>query len=234
MKRFANFRLTAIMILVAEIFWLSACGGLAPQNQSANLPQNQNTNIAIVVKNSPTPTPSPIVVFENTPVDVTPPEIANVSPNTNLSNTNDLSSSDKLIIPVVGIKREDLRDTFKDARSQGRVHDAIDIMAPQGTPVVAVADGEIAKFFDSVRGGITVYQLSRDKKLVYYYAHLQRRADNLQEHQFVKQGTLIGYVGDTGNAGPGNNHLHFAIWTVTDPKHYWDGTNLNPYPLLHQ
>jgi murein DD-endopeptidase MepM/ murein hydrolase activator NlpD len=134
---------------------------------------------------------------------------------------------------VQGIKKENLSDTFKDSRSGGRVHDAIDIMAPQGTPVLAVADGEIARFFDSERGGITIYQFSKDKKLIYYYAHLQRRADNLQAGQFVKQGTVIGYVGDTGNSGAGNFHLHFAIWAVTDPKRYWDGTNINPYPLFH-
>ena len=119
--------------------------------------------------------------------------------------------SDQLMIPVKGIKRDQLQDTFNDARSEGREHNAIDIMAPQGTPVVAAADGEIAKFFDSDRGGITIYQYSANKKLVYYYAHLQRRADQISEKQFVKRGTVIGYVGDTGNAGAGNFHLHFSI-----------------------
>ncbi len=138
------------------------------------------------------------------------------------------------MIPVIGIKHEDLRDTFDNARSEGRVHDAIDIMADAGTPVVATVDGKIIKFFDSVRGGITVYQLGSDERTVYYYAHLQRRADDLREDAFVKQGTLIGYVGDTGNSGAGNNHLHFAIWKITDPKHFYDGTNINPYPLLKQ
>jgi peptidoglycan LD-endopeptidase LytH len=142
--------------------------------------------------------------------------------------------NDKLIIPVVGVKPEELRDTFKDSRSEGRVHDAIDIMAKQGTPVVAAADGEIARFFDSERGGITIYQYSKDKKFIYYYAHLDKRADNLREKEFVKQGTIIGYVGDTGNSGKGNYHLHFAIWIIEDPKRYWDGVNINPYPLLKQ
>ena len=138
------------------------------------------------------------------------------------------------MIPVVGIKAESLRDTFNDARSEGRVHDAIDIMAAGGTPVVAATNGKIIKFFDSVKGGITIYQLSPDQKTVYYYAHLQRRADNVKEGDTVQQGTLIGYVGDTGNAGPGNTHLHFAIWTIADPKKFYDGTNLNPYPILKQ
>ncbi|MEO6588322.1 MAG: M23 family metallopeptidase, partial [Pyrinomonadaceae bacterium] len=117
-------------------------------------------------------------------------------------------------------------------RSEGRVHNAIDIMAAHGTPVVAAADGEIAKFFESHLGGITVYQYSASKKLIYYYAHLQRRSDQISEKQFVKRGTVIGYVGDTGNAGAGNFHLHFSIYEIEKPERYWEGNNLNPYPLL--
>ena len=125
-------------------------------------------------------------------------------------------------------------DTFADARSEGRVHDAIDIPAPAGTSVVAVADGEIIKLFQSERGGTTIYQLSSDRRLVFYYAHLQRYADGLAAGMFVKQGDVIAYVGDTGNAGAGNFHLHFSISVVADPKRYWEGSNINPYPLLHK
>jgi peptidoglycan LD-endopeptidase LytH len=140
----------------------------------------------------------------------------------------------KLIIPVVGVRPDQLQDTFSDARSEGRVHDAIDIAAAAGTPVVAAADGEIVKLFQSERGGTTIYQLSPDKKLIYYYAHLQRYADGLTEGKFVRQGEVIAYVGDTGNAGAGNYHLHFSISVIADPKRYWEGTNINPYPLLRK
>ena len=140
----------------------------------------------------------------------------------------------KLIVPVVGLRPDQLLDTFADARSEGRVHDAIDIPAPAGTPVVAVADGEMIKLFQSERGGTTIYQLSTDRKLVFYYAHLQRYADGIAPGKFVKQGEVIAYVGDTGNAGTGNFHLHFSISVVADPKRYWEGTNINPYPLLRQ
>ena len=140
----------------------------------------------------------------------------------------------KLIIPVSGIKPNQLRDTFNESRSEGRAHNAIDIMAARGTSVLAAADGKIIKLFTSERGGITIYQLSTDEKLVLYYAHLERYADGLTEGHTAKQGEVIGYVGDTGNAGAGNYHLHFALWNITDPKHYWSGVNINPYPLLRE
>jgi murein DD-endopeptidase MepM/ murein hydrolase activator NlpD len=139
-----------------------------------------------------------------------------------------------LIVPVAGVRPDQLIDTFNDARSEGRVHDAIDIPAPAGTPVLAAADGEIIKLFPSEKGGITIYQLSTDKKLVFYYAHLQRYAEGIAVGNHVHQGDVIAYVGDTGNAGVGNYHLHFSISIVADPKRYWEGTNINPYPLLHR
>jgi peptidoglycan LD-endopeptidase LytH len=137
-----------------------------------------------------------------------------------------------LIIPVAGIKPDQLVDTFDAARSEGRLHDAIDIMAPSGTPVLAAADGRILKLFQSERGGTTIYQLGPNQQFIFYYAHLAGYAPSLYEGKDVRQGEVIGYVGDTGNAGPGNYHLHFSIAVVSDPKRYWEGTNINPYPLL--
>lgn len=137
-----------------------------------------------------------------------------------------------LIIPVAGVRPEQLIDTFDDARSEGRLHDAIDIMAPAGTPVLAAADGRIVKLFQSERGGTTIYQLGPNQEVIFYYAHLAGYAPGLAEGNNVRQGDVIAYVGDTGNAGPGNYHLHFSIAVVSDPKRYWEGTNINPYPLL--
>ncbi|MGH9854460.1 MAG: M23 family metallopeptidase [Blastocatellia bacterium] len=137
-----------------------------------------------------------------------------------------------LIIPVEGVEPDDLRDTFDAIRSGGRTHRAIDIMAPRGTPALAATDGEIVRIARNTRGGNTIYQMSDDRKLVFYYAHLDRYADDLAKGQYARQGDVIGYVGDTGNAGAGNCHLHFAIWAVTDPKKYWEGDNINPYPIL--
>ena len=141
-------------------------------------------------------------------------------------------NSAKLLIPVAGVRPDQLQDTFKDARSEGREHDAIDIMAPRGTPVLATADGRIVKLFYSEKGGITIYQLANDSKMIYYYAHLERYADGLAEGHYARQGEVIGYVGDTGNATPGEYHLHFAISIVDDPNQWWGGVAINPYPLL--
>ncbi len=140
----------------------------------------------------------------------------------------------KLAVPVKGVKPEQLLDTFKEARSEDRVHDAIDIPAAPGTPVIAVAEGEIIKLSASERGGTTIYQASKDRKLVFYYAHLQGYAEGLIVGKTVWQGETIGYVGDTGNAGTGNYHLHFSLLIVNDPKRYWEGTNINPFPLLRR
>jgi murein DD-endopeptidase MepM/ murein hydrolase activator NlpD len=141
-------------------------------------------------------------------------------------------SSEKLLLPVAGIRPDQLTDTYNDARSEGRVHNAIDIMAPHDSPVLAAADGRIVKLFQSQLGGTTIYQLGTDSTTVFYYAHLDHYAPGLFEGAAVRRGDVIAYVGDTGNAGPGNYHLHFAIWLITDPKHYWDGIDINPYPLL--
>jgi len=174
------------------------------------------------MKDVPTPLPVPSI-FDTADIADTNTNQAEGSPSIN---------PDGLIIPLVGVKPEELIDSFSDARSDNRVHDAIDIPAPPGTPVVAAANGEIIKFFDSKLGGITIYQLSEDRKFVLYYAHLQKRADDIQVGDLVKQGQTIGFVGDTGNASPGNYHLHFSVAIVTDPKRLWEGTNINPYPLL--
>lgn len=139
-----------------------------------------------------------------------------------------------LLIPVQGKSDADLTDTFIDARSEGRSHDAIDIMAAAGTPVLAVADGHVEKLFDSARGGLTIYQFEPSGRYAYYYAHLQRYADGLAEKQSIKRGQVIGYVGSTGNADPAAPHLHFAIFLLGPERRWWEGTAINPYPALTQ
>ena len=197
-------------------------------NQSLNL----NRHEAATPSASPTVTAVATSSSTANASETPPPE--NTQPVTDTTLIGSFVGRLKLIIPVQGVRAEQLQDTFIDARTEGRVHDAIDIPAPVGTPVLAAEDGEIARLFPSERGGITVYQYSADKKLMYYYAHLQRHADGLAPGKFVRQGEVIAYVGDTGNAGAGNYHLHFSISVIRDPARYWEGTNINPYPLLRQ
>jgi len=139
-----------------------------------------------------------------------------------------------LAIPVAGIKVGQLSDTFTQARAGGaRAHDAIDIMAPRGTPVVAAAPGRVEKLFNSKGGGgITVYVRSADNHWMYYYAHLDRYAPGLAEGQVVQRGTPLGTVGSTGNANPAGPHLHFAIHRMRQGERWHEGIAVNPYPLL--
>ena len=139
-----------------------------------------------------------------------------------------------LAIPVAGIKANQLTDTFTQARAGGaRVHDAIDIMADEGTPVIAATDGMVEKlFFSDGGGGITAYVRSPDQRWSYYYAHLQAYAPGLAEGQQVKRGQVLGKVGHTGNANPEGPHLHFAINKMQPGEKWHQGTPINPYPLL--
>ena len=139
-----------------------------------------------------------------------------------------------LAIPVQGIKPDQLSDTYTQARAGGaRSHDAIDIMADEGTPVLAAAGGTVEKlFFSPGGGGITVYVRSPDKRWAYYYAHLQGYAPGLKEGQKVRRGQLLGRVGHTGNANPAGPHLHFAINRMQAGEKWHEGTAINPYPLL--
>jgi murein DD-endopeptidase MepM/ murein hydrolase activator NlpD len=139
-----------------------------------------------------------------------------------------------LAIPVQGVKPAELTDTYTQARAGGaRTHDAIDIMAPEGTPVLAAADGTVEKlFFSNGGGGITIYVRSPDARWTYYYAHLQGYAPGLAEGQHIRRGQLLGRVGHTGNANAEGPHLHFAINRMEPGERWWQGTPINPYPLL--
>lgn len=138
----------------------------------------------------------------------------------------------KLLIPVSGVTANQLSDTFGQARGAERRHEALDIMATMGTPVLAVADGKVVKLFDSKPGGLTLYQFDPSETYSYYYAHLDRYASGVSEGMQLKRGDLIGYVGATGNADPAAPHLHFAVFELAPQKHWWQGTPVNPYPLL--
>jgi len=139
-----------------------------------------------------------------------------------------------LLVPVSGVTASQLSDTFHETRGGNRPHEALDILAPRGTPVVAVDHGRIVKLFRSVPGGLTIYQFDPSEHFAYYYAHLDSYAPGVAEGKQVERGEVIGYVGSTGNANPATPHLHFAIFELGAEKRWWQGTAINPYPILRE
>lgn len=242
----------AVVALVAALVWsLNSRYGTTPVTPITPPPATVEPTALPTQTPQPSPSVSPSVEASpsaspsaSSSPNVSPSASPNGSPSASLSSpaaqspsptpppNSNAHSNANLLIPVAGVRADQLRDTFDDARSEGRVHDAIDIMAAKDTPVIAAADGTVVRLFQSAKGGTTLYVRGTDERTIYYYAHLDRYADGITENKFVRRGELLAYVGDTGNAGAGNYHLHFAIWTVDDPKRFWDGNNINPYPLL--
>lgn len=138
----------------------------------------------------------------------------------------------KLTLPVQGAQRAALHDSFDEARGTSRKHEAIDILAPHNTPVLAVENGTIAKLFVSAAGGNTVYLFDPSNTYVYYYAHLDHYASGLAEGKRVTRGQVLGYVGTSGNAPKDTPHLHFAIFKLTPERRWWQGTPIDPYDVL--
>ena len=139
----------------------------------------------------------------------------------------------RLAVPVLGYPRGAIRDNWGDPRGGGtRGHHGTDIMAPGGSTVVAVAPGRIEKLFDSTLGGTTLYLRSRDGRWIYYYAHLAGYAPGVVEGMMVDTGTPLGFVGDTGDAGPGNYHLHFGMQRMQPGERWYQGQDVDPYPML--
>ena len=138
----------------------------------------------------------------------------------------------RLELPVDGVSRAQLRDSFDERRSGIRRHEALDIMTPKGTPLRAVEDARVAKLFRSVAGGLTIYLFDPSEMFAYYYAHLDRYAAGLKEGQQVRRGEVIGFAGSTGNASEDAPHLHFAIFQLGSERRWWQGDAINPFPVL--
>lgn len=170
----------------------------------------------------PAPAAAEIAVPDETPDIVFTPQA---------TATSDLMAK-TLTIPVLGFDAADLTPQFEDGRGGGRQHLAIDLMAERGTPVVAVDDGILVKFFESERGGLTIYQFDPTETFVYYYAHLDSYAEDIEEGDAVRRGQVIGTVGSTGNANDDAPHLHFAIERLGPEKNWWQAEPLDPYPVL--
>ena len=132
-------------------------------------------------------------------------------------------------MPVQGVTIEELVPSYREAREEDRTHEALDILAPRGTPVVAVEDGRVAKLFTSARGGLTIYQFDPAGRFAFYYAHLDAYAEGLRDGDLVKRSQTLGYVGTSGNAPPETPHLHFAIFKLGPQRRWWEGLPIDPF-----
>lgn len=142
-------------------------------------------------------------------------------------------SSSVLEMPIAGIAPTALTDSWGDPRDNGlRQHHGTDIMAPSMTPVRAAASGTIEKLFQSKAGGTTIYQRTPQRDWTLYYAHLADYAAGLHEGQAVHTGDVIGFVGDTGDAGAGNYHLHFGLTRTATDQRWYQGEDVDPWPYL--
>lgn len=143
----------------------------------------------------------------------------------------DALAARELIVPVEGVNASRIRDSYTAARG-GRTHDAVDIIAPRGTPVLAADGGTILKLRQNEAGGITIYQVDPTEQFVYYYAHLDRYRQGLLEGMTIRQGDIIGFVGTTGNAPKDTPHLHFQVMLYRGHGQYWGGEPINPHPFF--
>jgi murein DD-endopeptidase MepM/ murein hydrolase activator NlpD len=210
------------MLLMAAVVAISSTSDAIVTNALRDAVKSTKVEVKPSVNEKPLPVSPPA------------PEIAAAEPpSTAISAdvTADLRSR-ALTLPVQGIDRAELRDTFSELRGGSRRHEAIDVLAPRDSPVLAVEDGEIARLLLSAAGGITIYQTDPTKTYVYYYAHLERYAEGLRDGDQVARGQIIGYVGTSGNAPRDTPHLHFAIFKMTDEKRWWQGTPIDPYSVL--
>jgi peptidoglycan LD-endopeptidase LytH len=232
--------------LIGLLAWLAAGTDDPATSMPMAVPRAMGATPA-VVKHAPPPVPDlggepmdtpPVETLTEpeVPHEVIAPIATETSPpavveTTTVPSIRDADAPRAMIVPVAGIARSAMRDMFNEARG-GRRHEAIDILAPRGTPVIATGDGVVKKLFTSKPGGLTVYQFDPDERFCYYYAHLDRYAAGLHEGQVLHTGDLIGYVGTTGNAPKDTPHLHFALIRLDPDRRWWKGTYVNPYPRL--
>ena len=144
----------------------------------------------------------------------------------------DYLAARRLVIPVAGADPAKLEDSFKEPRDGDRVHRAIDILAPRGTPILSADDGKILRMTTSALGGISMYTVDPSSRLVYYYAHMDRYNDGMSPGRTIVKGDTLGFVGTTGNAPKDIPHLHFQIMRWPADGKYWNGEPIDPFEVL--
>jgi murein DD-endopeptidase MepM/ murein hydrolase activator NlpD len=225
--------------VIAMLAWIAAAPKKTADSIRVGEPQAIGGSPSIVAPSPPERAPEPAPAPEHAvPAEViapiatatSPPPVID-APTETIPSMSDPDAPRPMIVPVAGVDRTAMRDMFNEVRGNRR-HEAIDILAPRGTPVIATDDGVVKKLFTSKPGGLTVYEFDPDQRFCYYYAHLDRYADGLHEGQLLHRGEVLGYVGTTGNAPKDTPHLHFALIRLNADRRWWQGTYVNPYPML--
>lgn len=141
-------------------------------------------------------------------------------------------SARHIMLPVAGADMSKVDDSFNEARDGGRMHRAIDILAPRGTPILSADDGKILRMTTNTLGGISMYTVDSESRLVYYYAHMDHYNDAMSPGRAIAKGDTLGYVGTTGNAPKDTPHLHFQVMRWPADGKYWNGDPIDPYEAL--
>ena len=140
--------------------------------------------------------------------------------------------SRQIIVPVAGADMTRVEDSFNEPRDGDRVHRAIDILAPRGTPILSADNGRIVRMTTSTLGGISMYTVDPETRIVYYYAHMDHYNDAMTPGKTIAKGDTLGFVGTTGNAPKNTPHLHFQVMRWPADGKYWNGEPINPFDLL--
>jgi murein DD-endopeptidase MepM/ murein hydrolase activator NlpD len=158
-------------------------------------------------------------------------DVADASPSV-ASASDEYLRTRRIVLPVAGADMSKVEDSFSEPRDGGRVHRAIDILAPRGTPILSADDGKILRMTTSNLGGISMYTVDPDSRLVYYYAHMDHYHDAMSPGRAIAKGDTLGYVGTTGNAPKDTPHLHFQVMRWPADGKYWNGDPIDPFEAL--
>ena len=219
-------------------FWIGVAGFLLGTVTTAMVMSQPARNYAVVIPETPELPERPVA--ESIAAAPAPRECSDIDREVLKATVRRPPSEDdataylrhrRLQIPVPGLEAGSLRSSFDEKRGGSRTHEAMDILAPRNTPVHAVDDGCIAKVFESEAGGLTIYQFDPTLTYTFYYAHLERYADDLDDGDAVRRGEVLGYVGTSGNAPRDTPHLHFAIFILGVEKRWWQGTPIDPFDI---
>jgi murein DD-endopeptidase MepM/ murein hydrolase activator NlpD len=207
----------------------SAAGAVATAPSPAPVRGSFGGDSALTARGTPGPEEIVVALRADTAHAI---EVVDSTPSAKATDADLATLRREMMVPVAGIAASALFDSYDEVRGGTRSHEALDIPAPRGTPVLSAANGRVLKLFDSKAGGLMVYASDSTERFILMYGHLDAYQPGLADGQPLQRGQQIGVVGTTGNASATVPHLHFAIARSSDVKQWWKGAPVNPFPLL--